>query len=58
MVAQFFGLIGGGKRYVICLQKLTSHIEIFDAREKEVSVLSLALTEQYVSFGWEPKEGW
>uniref|UniRef100_A0A0M3INE3 EIF2A domain-containing protein n=1 Tax=Ascaris lumbricoides TaxID=6252 RepID=A0A0M3INE3_ASCLU len=37
--------------------KLTSHIEIFDAREKEVSVLSLALTEQYVSFGWEPKEG-
>uniref|UniRef100_A0A915A0W3 Eukaryotic translation initiation factor 3 subunit B n=1 Tax=Parascaris univalens TaxID=6257 RepID=A0A915A0W3_PARUN len=37
--------------------KVTSHIEIFDAREKEVSVLSLPLTEQYVSFGWEPKEG-
>uniref|UniRef100_A0A915BDB4 Eukaryotic translation initiation factor 3 subunit B n=1 Tax=Parascaris univalens TaxID=6257 RepID=A0A915BDB4_PARUN len=34
--------------------KPTSHIEIFDAREKDVSVLSMPLSESYVSFGWEP----
>uniref|UniRef100_A0A0N5AHI8 Eukaryotic translation initiation factor 3 subunit B n=1 Tax=Syphacia muris TaxID=451379 RepID=A0A0N5AHI8_9BILA len=34
--------------------KPTSHIEIFDLRNKEISVLSMTLAETYVAFGWEP----
>lgn len=44
--------VGGGED--IKYSKPSSHIEIFDAREKEVSVLSLLLSEPYVGFGWEP----
>lgn len=32
----------------------TSHIEIFDARGKDISVLSLPLPESYIAFDWEP----
>ncbi|VDN60414.1 unnamed protein product [Dracunculus medinensis] len=34
--------------------KPASYIEIFDARGKDVSVLTLPLNEPYIAFGWEP----
>ncbi|VDN28641.1 unnamed protein product [Gongylonema pulchrum] len=32
----------------------TSHIEIFDARGKDISVLSMPLSESFIAFDWEP----
>ncbi|KAM3720029.1 Eukaryotic translation initiation factor 3 subunit [Dirofilaria immitis] len=32
----------------------TSHIEIFDARGKDISLLSMPLSESFIAFDWEP----
>uniref|UniRef100_A0A0R3RJ29 Eukaryotic translation initiation factor 3 subunit B n=1 Tax=Elaeophora elaphi TaxID=1147741 RepID=A0A0R3RJ29_9BILA len=32
----------------------TSHIEIFDVRGKDISVLSMPLSESFIAFDWEP----
>lgn len=39
----------------IKLTKITSHLEIFDFTEKEVSVQTIQLSEPFINFDWEPK---